>query len=686
VAGSRARVEFNVDNQPGRIRLPDGYEPAQFSVIADYAMAGTPDAGARVFTRRYWLPAFTPAGQTPTPTGVAGGAAVGTDDTVYYATGNGYLAAAQFVGGIPVLKWKLRTANANQFTGQSNIVDPRNREQFRDYQFISAPAVGNDMVYFAGQDGVLYALETTTSFTVKVPSPSPAGGPQKAPMSSARGANLILYSNEATQPRTNRVPPDSYIVNADSGTVTITNFRNLTLDLSQARPYPQLGGRYGIALDVDYIDINGNQVQDVTYLPLNLVYTFSTAQFGRQDRFFSSPVIAGDRVYVASERGLLYELPADPRGSDPKFRAETDLGSYRNGALVRTREVSPLFLLAPPVVGNGTVAVATTEGVTCYQAPRISVADGNRIVEVAADSTALSATEATEKHHLVNSDFPIPADPQSALLPAGAQVVTAKKEVNRPARVIRLNRQKSITSAFFSSNVTEEGTVGVHSEIAETSTLVADTGNNRVVEYNPAGKVVWELSSFQDPFRLLPSGESLKLSEPHDVQRWVDTAPDPQNASGPPLLVFHTLIADTGNGRVLEIVDKIRYRLGQFTPESFVTLPGQVDPLVSRRRLVLPDKRAGAVARLPHGAARADHRRVGPPASEPRPLAGNRCPAGVERGAVSGAGAMGIGHAREREQHAGLVRGQRAGADLSLPHAQEHSAHPSRRRFDLLPA
>src|SRR5262249_26963367 len=90
---------------------------------------------------------------------------------------------------------------------------------------------------------------------------------------------------------------------------------------------------------------------------------------------------------------------------------------------------------------------------------------------------------------------------------------------------------------------------------------------------NPAGKVVWELTSFQDPFRLLPPGEPLKLAEPLDMQRWVDL----ENALGGTVLVVHTLVADAGNTRVIEIVDKIQYRQGNYDPASFVTIPGKAD-------------------------------------------------------------------------------------------------------------
>src|SRR5207237_9542373 len=117
-----------------------------------------------------------------------------------------------------------------------------------------------------------------------------------------------------------------------------------------------------------------------------------------------------------------------------------------------------------------------------------------------------------------------------------------------------------------SAGPTETYQVVEHSETAEDSMLIADPCNNRVVETNPAGKVVWELKSFQDPFRLLPPGEPLTLAEPMDAQRWVDLE---STAGGPALLVIHTLVADAGNTRVLEIVDKIRYRQGNFTPDSY---------------------------------------------------------------------------------------------------------------------
>src|SRR5207248_1813855 len=85
-------------------------------------------------------------------------------------------------------------------------------------------------------------------------------------------------------------------------------------------------------------------------------------------------------------------------------------------------------------------------------------------------------------------------------------------------------------------------------------------------------KVIWEATTFQDPFRLLPPGEPLTLSEPTDVQRWVDV----EQQGNTNILVIHTLIADSGNTRVIELVDKVNYRAGNYGPDAFATIAGQV--------------------------------------------------------------------------------------------------------------
>src|SRR5262249_41788842 len=146
-------------------------------------------------------------------------------------------------------------------------------------------------------------------------------------------------------------------------------------------------------------------------------------------------------------------------------------------------------VLAAPAAANGTLAMALPTGIAAFQSPKVLVADANRVLELAGDSSVLTSMDASVRHQLANSEFPIPTDPLYALLPAGSPPVnTVKQAIDNPARVHKLSRNSSLTSIFFSSGPTEPGLVSEHSELADESTLVVDTGNNRVVEINPAGK------------------------------------------------------------------------------------------------------------------------------------------------------------------------------------------------------
>ncbi|MFW6155680.1 MAG: hypothetical protein ACOC7J_00060, partial [Armatimonadota bacterium] len=76
--------------------------------------------------------------------------------------------------------------------------------------------------------------------------------------------------------------------------------------------------------------------------------------------------------------------------------------------------------------------------------------------------------------------------------------------------------------------------------------LVVDSGNHRVVEIDRAGRVVWPLDMFGYEYYTSPDNNDLKLSRPADAHRYYEVDDD-----GYP--VWHTVIADTGNARVIEI-------------------------------------------------------------------------------------------------------------------------------------
>jgi len=91
--------------------------------------------------------------------------------------------------------------------------------------------------------------------------------------------------------------------------------------------------------------------------------------------------------------------------------------------------------------------------------------------------------------------------------------------------------------------------------------LVVDTGNNRVVAIDRGGYARWEVSRFQDDYKhLLRPGDPMSLNEPTDCTFWVEFQPNLNISGGPysysgPGYVFHYLIADSGNYRIVEIID-----------------------------------------------------------------------------------------------------------------------------------
>jgi len=94
-----------------------------------------------------------------------------------------------------------------------------------------------------------------------------------------------------------------------------------------------------------------------------------------------------------------------------------------------------------------------------------------------------------------------------------------------------------------------------------TNWLVADPGSNRIIDIDKSGKELESISSFvvdpnyvPDGFR---SGETISLSQPQDVLTFFDYHTNSPFSNPAPLEKWvHFLIADTGNHRLIELVDR----------------------------------------------------------------------------------------------------------------------------------
>lgn len=81
--------------------------------------------------------------------------------------------------------------------------------------------------------------------------------------------------------------------------------------------------------------------------------------------------------------------------------------------------------------------------------------------------------------------------------------------------------------------------------------LVVDTGNDRVVEIDRSGRVLWPLDEFGYEYYTSPDNHDLRLSRPADAWRWYEMEIVP--GTGQQVPVLYTVVADTGNARVVLI-------------------------------------------------------------------------------------------------------------------------------------
>lgn len=617
---------FSMDPSGTNPRLRNQWNLNDFVLLADYSVLPAPvDNGLQ--GQATIRPRFAPAtpyvrttAQTVDPTGVAGGVAVGKDNLVYYATGKGYMCAVEWRRGRPAFRWKFLGVQTwgDQRTGHNTSaqVDPAlGAGYLPEYAFVSSPAAG-DRIVFTSRGGTAYVFEPDATLRCKlvvpgVTIPWSAGLANEVVIEGDHGLG-ILPNNPgimATQQPWGRAP-NQFTVDPDTGTLTFLNMENIALDLSQALSPAEClmagidtGGRPGVRIRWWFRNLPPGSpaglptrtMQATAIVPLPLVAVYHPTTPVANDSFLSGAVLTRDKIFMMGQSGWLHELPLDPKSVDPSFPRPgpglngfnlADPMLYGNGLRrVKNVAVGPGMppSMASPAITDGMVLTNTPRGLTIYSSPNVLIADSNRVVEASGNSTALAATDTVMKHRMDISEFAIPTDPgfaNTVVNMVSRPILTDRKMLSRPSVVRKLDRHSSLTGLFTSTTITDapidDDIAGIkqNPDYADSSYLVADTGNNRVVEFNAAGKVVWEATDIFDPMDFVSAGEPLKLSGPMDAQRWVEREAVPGFPE--PLYVIHTLIADTGNNRVVEIVDKVQYSGGNYGPNSFVVVPGQV--------------------------------------------------------------------------------------------------------------
>ncbi|MDX1933952.1 MAG: hypothetical protein SFU56_15235 [Capsulimonadales bacterium] len=495
---------------------------------------------------------------------------------------------------VPLVNYLRYDANWPASQSATRMTNP---EALRNIKIVGSPITANS--------GITYVLaEATSDYNTNAFNPIvPAEGgnvtilmafktnPQiilnlPEPFETARGVTLSQF-NAISSPIRN--PPEAIVVRSgspqlildgDRGRITVVNSRaanNQAFSASQSfvvRYTPKGGGseRRTVVNPVPrgatltYGAGSDEQGNDVTLTPANPAFTPLLWYYVLPGGARTSPTLVGDYIYYTMTKrdpnfpadtataSYIVAVDANPAANDGQIRVgygEPVLNMVsalvnESGANLspRVNHVRMAFRIdkrrqgvftnsrsfAPPVGGQGMLLLNTSLGTTAFNDTVTAVADNRRLVEVAADSSARWVVDSTLSTFVAGGALPVfgpdgqpivnPGDPN----PNGRQVL-ARVPLARPTALQRVNSEY----------------------------LMADTGNNRVLRIDRGGRVVWQLSSFADPYRLLTNGEPTSLSGPTDAQYYTTQT---LNAANQVVgYEIHYLIADPGNYRIIEVAD-----------------------------------------------------------------------------------------------------------------------------------
>ncbi len=270
----------------------------------------------------------------------------------------------------------------------------------------------------------------------------------------------------------------------------------------------------------------------------------------------ASPVVQGNVVWLGFKNGLA-TFDSDPTLRDPQFQTtgsqvslHDGIGTDRTIGHLRWAQLIPSGdgMLAAPMAVNNVLAVNTPSGVRAYEDSLTVIADSRRLIEVNSGSDATWVSDSTRTFSV-----------------AGGQLPQYAQDAN--GNVIITNQAAATGVPVMATANYAHPSVVRH--VGANDLLVVDTGNNRVVQIDRGGNVAWTVHTISDDFRkALRQGDPLSLNAPEDAQYWVEypssinawfvnnlAPPGTAVAQDGPGTVVHYLVADTGNFRVLELVD-----------------------------------------------------------------------------------------------------------------------------------
>lgn len=548
--------------QPGGFEVTDPTVCANVTngavVTADYVLAYVNDAVDATNAGYYDTPQFrsiqiaqsTQPGNTPIGMGITGSPAAGKNDVLYFATENNSIYAVKEAGRsgsgfTPLLvKWRWWLGDPKV----KALLAPTG-DTFTAKNIVGSPVIVGDRVYVVvnsdqGQ-GYLLAFSADPTFTIKTQYPIHPGTAvtvqQPDLLKDPSGATVNSYSTAADGNGDSRTDTTAF-VDYDNGKLTFNNFRarGSANDLTASNDltinyFPDLPGVPYDASKPASIEAHPTFVNNSIDKWNNLVWAMKLVDpvTGGAMTVSTSPTVMGSILYLGSSHGSLVAVDLDT--------ASQAQGAYAYGVYIKPwnpkyvwtfpawttgTTVSTDPVLAPLTGSHGMLAVSTSNGLNIMYNPTTLVADANRLIEVDSQGRTVWSCDSTNGYASTST---VDGSGKASNLLYGSVNVP----FNRPA-------------------VARRAAVG--------GTIVADTGNNRIVHIDKGGTAAWQVKDFveMDPAHpILPPGSSMELNKPMDVSTWLTMEYDiPGDNSSTLRPAYHYLIADSGNSRVLEIVSR----------------------------------------------------------------------------------------------------------------------------------
>jgi hypothetical protein len=507
------------------------------------------------------------------------------------------------------------TGPVNDITGNNNFTFPArliNSDTFNsqltwaaanplvvtDFESIGAPAFQNEVVYQTGfahmqfgsgtsawNAAVIMAYQANPSMTFITQNPD--GTPTQLPGAAAAlpGNNMAQPSPtlQLSQPNLLSATPNQYItlsqnvnftVDSVTGAITIFDCRshgtNATFNGNTANgesfnvcePFSvqQVGGSNGgqpaILGATLQLNAAGNSVLD------NLLWwMIIPMQLGQGPSSLPAfanvlgipnipslidvqpaggPSVIGNTLYYGTVYGdiICIDLTNMPQNGSQAtlFKSDGTLRAQMTPALTSQYNVTypPAMattvnqpVVSPPVGTTDVVVSSTPNGITALDNGLTLITDEDRLLQVDHLVNAVLSIDSTQTQSVVGGS-----------LAGNGQIASTKISFARPSKAIH-------------------DTVGTF--------VVADSGNNRVIETNSGGVITWEIHSFNNGLQYLRPGDPLTLNHPTDVQMYTlagnglisFTSPLTNNtySYNGSYYSVHYLVADSGNSRAIEIVD-----------------------------------------------------------------------------------------------------------------------------------